>query len=78
MEEKELLKHIGQNIKKLRMENQMLQQDLAAVCNIEVPNMSRIENGKSNLTIRTLYKIANALGVSIKTLVDTDNELIPH
>ncbi|MDP4269473.1 MAG: helix-turn-helix transcriptional regulator, partial [Bacteroidota bacterium] len=46
------------------------QQDLAAKCNFEKSNLSRIEAGRTNLTIKTLFKISQALDVSLKDLVD--------
>jgi len=39
----------------------MTQHELAFQCNFEKASMSRIEAGRTNITIRTLYKIAQAL-----------------
>ena len=50
----------------------MSQQDLAAKCNFEKANMSRIEAGRTNLTIKNAYKISTALGVKLKELVDVE------
>lgn len=46
----------------------MPQQVLAAKCNFEKGNLSRLEGGKVNPTLQTLSKIALALGVDIKEL----------
>ena len=46
------------------------QQDLAAICNFEKGNLSRIEAGRTNPTISTLYKISQALEISISELVN--------
>lgn len=43
---------------------------LAAFCDFEKSNMARIENGKTNPTYKTLYKIAKALSITVKELVD--------
>jgi len=43
----------------------MSQQDLAAKCNFEKSNMSRLEAGRVNVTLSTLQKVADALGVKI-------------
>ncbi len=67
-----LLVQIGQRIKHLRRGRGITAQDLAAACNFETSNMSRIEAGKSNLTIKTLHKIAYALDVSIADLVNVE------
>ncbi len=64
----EILKSLGNNIKKLREERGLSQLDLAARCNFEKSNMSRIEAGRSNFTIATLYKIAIAMNIEIKDL----------
>ena len=50
----------------------MSQQDLAAKLNFEKSNMSRIEAGRTNLTVRNLYRISVALGVKLKDLVDVE------
>lgn len=65
----QILKQIGKNIKRIRNEKGILQQDLAAACNFEVSSMSRIEAGGSNFTVGTLNKIANALGIEICDLL---------
>ena len=66
MREKEDLQMlIGNRIKILREERNVPQQDLAAKCNIEKSNLSRIEAGRTNPTIYTLYKIAKNLNVSL-------------
>jgi transcriptional regulator with XRE-family HTH domain len=68
MDKDKILKHIGNNIKNIRESKGISQQKLAADCNFEKSNMSRIEAGKTNPTILTLYKIANALDVEILAL----------
>lgn len=73
MTEDVMLKTVGKNIKNVRVEKKILQQDLAAICNIETPNMSRIENGRTNITLKTLFKISEALGVEMYKLLLCDN-----
>ncbi|WP_287666758.1 helix-turn-helix transcriptional regulator [Bacteroides sp.] len=72
MNEQQLFIKIGDKIKELRELKNLSQQDLAALCNFEKSNMSRIEAGRSNLTIKTLFKISNALKVPLKDLVSID------
>ena len=72
MNEQEYLIKIGEKIKTLRDKRGMEQQDLAAVCNFEKSNMSRIEAGGTNMTFRTLLKISKALKVKIKDLLDVE------
>lgn len=59
---------VGANVRKLRLEKEMSQRDLADLCNFETSNMCRIEQGGSNLTLLNLYKIAAALKVDIREL----------
>ena len=68
----EILYRIGRRIAQLRIERGISQQDLAARCNFEKSNMSRIEYGRNNLTIRTLLTIGQALGVKLRDLVDVE------
>ncbi len=70
MDKKEVLVKIGLKIQQLREEKGIAQQDLAAACNFEKSNMSRIEAGRTNFTIGTLLKICDALGVKLVDVVD--------
>lgn len=49
----------------------MAQEDLAAAAGIERANLSRLENGRAEAGIRTLYRIAQALGVRLSELFIT-------
>ena len=60
--------HIGKQIKSKRKEKKLSQLDLASLCNMERSNLSRIESGKSNLTLQTMVSIAMALEVDLKEL----------
>jgi len=70
MDKKKALVRIGMNIRKIRNEKNISQQDMAALCNFEKSNMSRIEAGRTNLTIGTLLKICEALEVKLADIVD--------
>ena len=49
---------VGKQIQKLRESRGLSQQDLAAKCNFEKSNMSRLEAGRVNPTLSTLEKVA--------------------
>lgn len=68
----QLQRIIGEKIRFIRESKGITQQDLAAACNFEKANMSRIEAGRTNPTISTLYKISQALEVKITDLVDVE------
>ena len=46
----------------------MNQQDLADLCNFDKADMSKIESGKANPTIKTLLRISQALDVKFSDL----------
>ena len=56
---------VGIQIQKIRELKGLSQQDLAAKCNLEKSNMSRLEAGKVNPTLSTLEKVATALEINI-------------
>jgi len=71
MSEKEKLQiAIGKRVKALRESKNIPQQELAAACNFEKSNFSRLESGGTNPTLYTLKKIADNLNVSLKELMD--------
>ena len=59
---------VGKQIKKLRELKGISQQVLAAKCNFEKGNMSRLESGRVNPTLATLEKVCKALEVNISEL----------
>ena len=72
MEKTEILKIVGNRIKKLRESKGLSQVDLVGKMEGEIDptNISRIESGRTNPTIFTLYRIAEALEVELKELID--------
>ncbi len=63
------VKRISQNIRTIRIQKKLTVQEVAYRCNIERSNLSRIEAGKSNLTIKSICQIASALNVAFEDLV---------
>lgn len=61
---------VGQKIRKIREDRDISQQELADRCNFEKSNMSRIEAGKTNLTLKTLLIISDALTVPLREFLD--------
>lgn len=62
--------NLGIHIRQLREKKNLSQQDLANDCNIPKAQIGRIERAKVNTTVRTLIKIANALEIEPKELLD--------
>jgi len=69
VEEKILLEKIGSRIKEMRTEKGMSQQQFSAALDSEKSNVSRIESGRINPRIATLYKIAKVLNVTLSDLL---------
>jgi transcriptional regulator with XRE-family HTH domain len=65
----ELLIKFGKRLKTVREQKGLSQQDLAHLCGIEHSQISRIELGKINTTISTLFLVASKLGVDVTELV---------
>lgn len=65
MSEPEFLMSLGARIKELRLDKNMTQNELAIQCNFEKASLSRIESGKTNITILTLNRISRALDVEM-------------
>ncbi|WP_395048876.1 helix-turn-helix domain-containing protein [Flavobacterium sp.] len=61
---KSLQEKVGKRIQEIRIEKKISQQDLAAKCNFEKSNMSRLEAGRANATLSTLEKICDALQIN--------------
>ena len=66
----EEIRHIALKIKALRKERKLTVQELAYRCDIERSNLSRLETGRSNPTIKTLCIICNALDVPLRSLIE--------
>jgi len=59
----------GDNMKKIRLEKGMSQGDICRALELDRAYISNVENGKQNLTISTMEKVAKALGVSVNQLL---------
>ena len=62
-------KTLGENIKKIRTKKGMTQGDICRALDMDRGYMSAIENGKKNVTIQQLERLAQALGVSTDKLL---------
>ena len=69
MSYEEEIAHISARIRELRKERGMTVQELAYRCDIERSNLSRIESGRANVTLKTLCAICGSLGISLKEVV---------
>ena len=65
----QISKKLGQNIKEIRLRRKMSQGDICRKLDMDRSYMSAIENGKKNITISQLERLAQALGVSVDKLL---------
>jgi transcriptional regulator with XRE-family HTH domain len=59
----------GENMKKIRLEKGMSQGDICRSLGLDRAYISNVENGKQNLTLSTIDKVAKVLGVSVDQLL---------
>lgn len=67
-DEIELIKSVGEKIRKRRLEINLSQELLSYDANIPRNQVGRIERGEISTSITTLYKICKALKINIKDL----------
>lgn len=67
---------IGKNIKTLRLEKKISQENFAGIAEIDRRYIQSIEKGDRNISLNTLYKISKALGVKMSEILENiENEL---
>ena len=66
VDKKLIARNIGVTLKKLRVEKDLSMQQLATLAEIEKSQIYRIENGKVDVRISTLYLLAETLKVDVK------------
>jgi len=64
-----LLHALGQAIRQVREDRSLSQERLAELAGLHRTYLSSVEQGRRNLSIGNVSKIANALGVSMTELV---------
>jgi transcriptional regulator with XRE-family HTH domain len=60
-------------IRETRLTKQFTQRKLSLATGLQQASISRIENGKQEIRLRDLRRIAKALGVSTRELLDDGN-----
>ena len=70
---KDINKEVGLNIRRIREERGLSQEKLAGLVDIHRVYMGQVERGEKNIGVVNLEKIAKALDVDIRVLVDIDS-----
>jgi transcriptional regulator with XRE-family HTH domain len=69
MNKEDIIKKIGLKIREIRESKNLSIMELADKLDIEYNNMIRIEKGRTNPTLGTLYKICQALEIKLIDIV---------
>ena len=67
----DIIQRIGLNITIIREQRGLTQEKLAELAGLHRAYIGQIERGEKNIGLRNLEKIAKALDVNIRVLVDT-------
>ncbi len=70
MENTDLLKNLGLKIKKIRLKIGLSQEKFALKINMDRTYFTSVENGKRNISINNIKKIADGLGISLSELFE--------
>lgn len=70
--DKKTLKSFGLHVQNIRKSKGVTQAQLAADCNMEISQISRIERGVINTSVLQVILIANNLNIAPKDLFDFD------
>ena len=71
---RDVLNRLGSRIRELRIKADFTQEQLAERADLHPTYLGGIERGERNLSLRNLDKLATALQVPLKTLVDFGDE----
>ena len=64
---------LGGRIKELRSSRGISQESLAHLADLDRTYINSVENGKRNIAIENIEKIAKALNISVRDFFDNDN-----
>lgn len=66
---------LGQNIKKIREDKNLTQQQIAELIHMHRSNYSKIETGQREISVDALNKIAKYFGMTIDQIVNFDGAI---
>lgn len=67
---REILLKFGKRVRKMRLEQNLSQEELANKAGVHRTYIGMIERAEKNITLENIEKIAKALGLSPKELID--------
>jgi len=69
-----LIGTLAANIRRLRHERNLSQEELADICGLHRTYVGSVERGERNLTLSSLELLAKALSVSVVDLLTTEDK----
>ncbi|WP_329326444.1 helix-turn-helix transcriptional regulator [Streptomyces sp. NBC_01689] len=72
MDDRSVLVRFGQNVRKLRVEAGLSQEQLADIARLHRTYIGSVERGERNISLVNIYRLAEALGVSSRHLLPDD------
>ena len=69
MEGKEILSIIGKRLKNRRLELKLTQAQLSYLVDTDPSYIRKVEKGKVNISVKRLYKITEALNITLSDLL---------
>jgi transcriptional regulator with XRE-family HTH domain len=66
-------KNLGENIKKIRLERKMTQEQVSLESSISRSHIAMIEAGKRDVSVSSLFKLSRALNVNLKEIFSFDD-----
>ncbi len=69
--------NIGKNIRTIRKQQKLTQNELADKMNISRSYLGDLENNRRNPSIETIFSLANALNIDINQILKTPNSIVP-
>lgn len=65
-----ITERFGNRVKKLRTQNKLSQLELAQKAQLDLTTINEIENGNREAMLKTVWRIANALDVTMSEMFD--------
>ncbi len=74
MQDREILKKIGNNLRAERNRLNLSQEELAEMADLQRQHISKIENGQINMRVSTLVPLLKALNIKFEQLFDVNTK----
>lgn len=76
LDEGALMATVGGNLRRLRKQHRLSLESLSALCGVSRAMLGQLEQGKSMPSIKTLWQVAQALGVSVTWFLEAAHHVV--